>query len=109
MKNEIAQFSVGVTVFLGGVSCGGEGQMQEPDRTITIVSIIGLIIIWGSFLYHKFLQGGGGEKSAGDAQPSVEEEVGAGSTPEESESSQRTKPPVGNKGNTAKKKSGKRR
>ena len=33
-------------------------DMVEPDRTITIVSIIGLIIIWGSFFYHKFVQGG---------------------------------------------------
>jgi hypothetical protein len=34
-------------------------EMVEPDRTIMIVSIIGLIIIWGSFFYHKFVQGGG--------------------------------------------------
>ncbi|MCC7263860.1 MAG: hypothetical protein IT369_15215 [Candidatus Latescibacteria bacterium] len=33
-------------------------EMVEPDRTIMIVSIIGLVIIWGSVLYHKFVQGG---------------------------------------------------
>lgn len=33
-------------------------EMVEPDRTIMIVSIIGLVIIWGSFFYHKFVQGG---------------------------------------------------
>ena len=35
-----------------------ESEIVEPDRTITIVSIIGLIVIWGSFFYHKFVQGG---------------------------------------------------
>ncbi len=34
-------------------------EMVEPDRTIMIVSIIGLVIIWGSFFYHKYVQGGG--------------------------------------------------
>lgn len=34
-------------------------EMVEPDRTIMIVSIIGLVVIWGSFFYHKFVQGGG--------------------------------------------------
>ncbi|MBT4501482.1 MAG: hypothetical protein HOC74_27385 [Gemmatimonadetes bacterium] len=34
-------------------------EMVEPDRTIMVVSIIGLIIIWGSFFYHKYVQGGG--------------------------------------------------
>ncbi|MBI2503543.1 MAG: hypothetical protein HYW07_09980 [Candidatus Latescibacteria bacterium] len=33
-------------------------EMVEPDRTIMIVSIIGLVIIWGSVLYHKLVQGG---------------------------------------------------
>ncbi|MEW6751296.1 MAG: hypothetical protein AB1505_10015 [Candidatus Latescibacterota bacterium] len=33
-------------------------DMVEPDRTILIVSIIGLVIIWGSFFYHKYVQGG---------------------------------------------------
>ena len=33
-------------------------EMVEPDRTIMIVSIIGLVVIWGSFFYHKFVQGG---------------------------------------------------
>ena len=34
-------------------------EMVEPDRTIVIVSIIALVVIWGSVLYHKFVQGGG--------------------------------------------------
>ena len=33
-------------------------EMVEPDRTIMIVSIIGLVVIWGSFFYRKFVQGG---------------------------------------------------
>jgi hypothetical protein len=33
-------------------------EMVEPDRTILIVSIIGLVVIWGSVAYHKFVQGG---------------------------------------------------
>ena len=40
------------------------GEMVEPDRTIMIISIIGLVVIWGSFFYHKFVQGG--EASAKD-------------------------------------------
>ncbi len=40
------------------------GEMVEPDRTIMIISIIGLVVIWGSFFYHKFVQGG--EVSAKD-------------------------------------------
>jgi hypothetical protein len=40
-------------------------EMVEPDRTIMIVSIIGLIVIWGSFFYHKFVQGGA---EAGDSE-----------------------------------------
>lgn len=43
-------------------------EMVEPDRTIMIVSIIGLVIIWGSVLYHKFVQGGGPSPEA-PAQP----------------------------------------
>ena len=34
-------------------------EMVEPDRTIMIVSIIGLVVNWGSVAYHKFVQGGG--------------------------------------------------
>ncbi len=34
-------------------------EMIEPDRTIMIVSIIGLVIIWGSVAYRKFAQKGG--------------------------------------------------
>jgi len=40
-------------------------EMVEPDRTIMIVSIIGLIVIWGSFFYHKFVQRGA---QAGDSE-----------------------------------------
>lgn len=42
-------------------------EMVEPDRTIMIVSIIGLVVIWGSVAYHKFIQGGG--------PPQVEDEL----------------------------------
>ena len=35
-------------------------EMVEPDRTIMIVSIIALVIIWGSVAYHKFVQDGEG-------------------------------------------------
>tara|TARA_B100001115_G_C15792632_1_gene391007 strand:+ start:116 stop:379 length:264 start_codon:yes stop_codon:yes gene_type:complete len=44
---------------------GMNGEMVEPDRTIMIISIIGLVVIWGSFFYHKFVQGG--EASTGDS------------------------------------------
>ncbi len=45
-------------------------EMVEPDRTIMIVSIVGLVIIWGSVAYHKFVQGGGaGQVSSGDEVP----------------------------------------
>ena len=40
-------------------------EMVEPDRTIMIVSVIGLIVISGSFLYHKFVQRGA---EAGDSE-----------------------------------------
>jgi hypothetical protein len=53
-------------------------EMVEPDRTILIVSIIGLVIIWGSFFYHKFVQGGSGQASA-DPTPAGGE--GPGPTP----------------------------
>jgi hypothetical protein len=42
-------------------------EMVEPDRTIMIVSIIGIVIIWGSFFYHKFVQGG--SAAAGTPEP----------------------------------------
>jgi len=47
-------------------------KMVEPDRTIMIVSIIGLVIIWGSVLYHKFVQGGTRDESK-DLTPSENE------------------------------------
>lgn len=40
-------------------------EMIEPDRTILIVSVIGLIVIWGSVAYHKFVQ---------DSAPAVEDD-----------------------------------
>jgi membrane-anchored glycerophosphoryl diester phosphodiesterase (GDPDase) len=42
------------------------GEMVEPDRTIMIISIIGLVVIWGSFFYHKFVQGGGARVNEAD-------------------------------------------
>lgn len=39
-------------------------EMVEPDRTIMIVSIIGLVIIWGSVAYHRFVQDGGQQEEA---------------------------------------------
>lgn len=42
-------------------------EMVEPDRTIMIVSIIGLVIIWGSVFYHKFVQGGSSAQAESDA------------------------------------------
>ena len=47
-------------------------EMVEPDRTIMIVSIIGLIVIWGSFFYHKFVQGGA---EAGDREANAASEA----------------------------------
>jgi hypothetical protein len=52
-------------------------EMVEPDRTIMIVSIIGLVVIWGSFFYHKFVQGGG-EVAEGVPMSPEESAAGAG-------------------------------
>ena len=41
-------------------------EMVEPDRTIMIVSIIGIVIIWGSFFYHKFVQVGDADSGSSD-------------------------------------------
>ena len=49
-------------------------EMVEPDRTILIVSIIGLVVIWGSFFYHKFVQQGGQEREEVEPRPAVERE-----------------------------------
>ena len=54
-------------------------EMVEPDRTIMIVSIIGIVIIWGSFFYHKFVQGG--DADSGSSEPGPEDDVEQ-STPE---------------------------
>ena len=68
-------------------------EMVEPDRTIMIVSIIGLVVIWGSFFYHRYLQdgnaqqklapdpGGGGISGSADASadsPQEKRQDGAG-------------------------------
>ena len=50
-----------------------ETEMVEPDRTIMIVSIIGLVVIWGSFFYHKFVQGGPARTGAGTDLPAADE------------------------------------
>ncbi len=44
-------------------------EMVEPDRTIMIVSIIALVIIWGSVAYHKFVQDGGGVPDRPEYEP----------------------------------------
>lgn len=41
-------------------------EMIEPDRTILIVSVVGLIVIWGSVAYHKFVQ---------DSAPAVDDDA----------------------------------
>ena len=58
-------------------------EMVEPDRTIMIVSIIGLVVIWGSFFYHRLVQGGagpGGQAAAeqGSTEGSADAAVGPG-------------------------------
>lgn len=53
-----------------------ETEMVEPDRTIMIVSIIGLVVIWGSFFYHKFVQGGSGRPHEDADLPPAAEDVG---------------------------------
>ena len=60
-------------------------EMVEPDRTIMIVSIIGLVIIWGSVLYHKFVQG----NSPAQEQSGVRGGVEGAAVPDESVSGQK--------------------
>ena len=55
------------------------GEMVEPDRTIMIISIIGLVVIWGSFFYHKFVQGGEASAVESGASESSEQASDAGS------------------------------
>ena len=57
-------------------------EMVEPDRTIMIVSIVGVVIIWGSVAYHKFVQGGsgGGSAETGPAAQAVEADTGDSGT-----------------------------
>ena len=69
MSERVTIFVAALFVTFATSSCAWLDEMREPDRTITIVSIIGLIIIWGSVLYHKFVQGGtimGGDAAAAD-------------------------------------------
>ena len=70
MIDRVTIFVAALFVTFATSSCAWLDEMREPDRTITIVSIIGLVIIWGSVLYHKFVQGGtilgGGDDSAAD-------------------------------------------
>ena len=77
-------------------------EMVEPDRTIMIVSIIGLVIIWGSFFYHKFVQGGqeliaGGEENGGiegqEPEKAVEIDISPDSSPEPDNKSKGTPSP----------------
>ena len=57
-------------------------EMVEPDRTIIIVSVIGLVVIWGSFFYHRFVQGGAPPRQAGEDGPGeVPQEAGDGVSP----------------------------
>ena len=60
-------------------------EMVEPDRTIMIVSIIGLVVIWGGFFYHKFVQGGAAETTA----ESVAEPVATAVPPEVTDAGQK--------------------
>ena len=71
-------------------SCAWLDEMREPDRTITIVSIIGLVIIWGSVAYHKFVQGGA-------ALPSEEEPSEDGNGPSSQPQSSSAAAGAGNK------------
>ena len=66
-------------------------EMVEPDRTIMIVSIIGLVIIWGSVLYHKFVQGGSPYQEDGPGQEAVGVPAGAGSASGRAEGTGRQK------------------
>ena len=60
-------------------------EMVEPDRTIMIISIIGLVVIWGSFFYHRYLQDGDGaapdQEPGASAEPAADETATAGSAP----------------------------
>lgn len=57
-------------------------EMVEPDRTIMIVSIIGLVVIWGSVLYHKFVQGGAAAPEEGAGNPSLSSPASGDAAPE---------------------------
>ena len=78
-------------------------EMVEPDRTIMIVSIIALVIIWGSVAYHKFVQDGGTGAVAG---PALVSEAVESDSAESAGASQMASPgtPVQKSGNKKRKK-----
>jgi hypothetical protein len=76
--------------------------MVEPDRTILIVSIIGLVVIWGSVAYHRFVQDGAPASVA-----SSEEAAAATEPPAVAEEAQSSSPQSG--GAQSRRKKGKKR
>tara|TARA_Y100000588_G_C13730988_1_gene701410 strand:- start:377 stop:649 length:273 start_codon:yes stop_codon:yes gene_type:complete len=87
-------------------------NMVEPDRTIMIVSIIGLVVLWGSFFYHKFVQGGAESAGTEDVSVGGEQNVVDDSDNSEPESVPEVEPkPQKSEGKPAKsgKKKGKKR
>ena len=84
-------------------------EMVEPDRTIMIVSIIGLVIIWGSFFYHKLVQGGqtaaSGQEEIGEIEGQEPEKTPAVDASADSSSEQGSK----GRGNQNPRKKGKKR
>ncbi len=81
-------------------------EMVEPDRTIMIVSIIGIVIIWGSFFYHKFVQGGDADSGSSDPGPEDDAEQ---STPEGIAAGEDDSEPVEQPAKADNRKKGKRR
>lgn len=84
--------------------------MVEPDRTIMIVSVIGLVILWGSFFYHKFVQDPVASKNDGEVLEAVEETpVEEVADLQEQEESAAPAPPGGARSKKGGKKKGKKR
>ncbi len=86
-------------------------EMIEPDRTILIVSVIGLIVIWGSVAYHKFVQDSAPAYVDEDEDESRSDEaVGESDTSGQAKSAgQPSKPPAGGKTGKKRRKGGKGR
>ena len=85
-------------------------DMVEPDLTIMIVSIIGLVVLWGSFFYHKFVQDPAASKSGGEAPEAVEETPAVAlADPQEQEESAAPAPTGGARSKKGGKKKGKKR